>query len=169
MSAEPVPTRLEGGIWRFQVSWCVLWAVIVLVLGAAVGIADHDWTGWVWGPAVALLLVAVAVRVFRTRYVGIDPEGLTVRSFWRTRGFSWDDVADVTLTSRSFLGPNYVPTLTLADGESCRVVSLVALQRPRAEERVTVLRQAKERFAATHRGPGNWPAQADHVPWRVAT
>lgn len=168
MSAEPFPTRLQGGIWRFQVPWCVLWAVIVLVLGAAVGIADHDWTGWVWGLAVALLLVAIAIRVFQTRYVGIDPEGLTVRSFWRTRRFSWGVVADVTLTSRSFLGPatcrrSRSPTGSRAGWSAW---SHDSARGPRSGSPCCGKRRSGSQRPAGDRG--SWPGQADHVPRRAA-
>ena len=88
--------RLEGNIWRFQVPWCAAWAVIMFAIGAAVAIAGHDWTGWVWGSATALVLGAIALRVFWTRYVTIDLEGLTDRNFWRTRRFHWSEVLDVT-------------------------------------------------------------------------
>src|ERR1022692_2188348 len=100
------PARLEGNIWRFQVPWSAAWAVILFAIGLTVATVGHDWTGWVWGPAIALVLGAIALRVFRTRDVSIEPEGFTDRNFWRTRRFHWSEILDVTVTSCKYIGPN---------------------------------------------------------------
>jgi hypothetical protein len=51
-------------------------------------------TGWVAAPFSGLMLAAIAVALARPTTVRLGPEGVTIRTAWRTYSRPWDAVSD---------------------------------------------------------------------------
>ena len=123
-----VPAYLEGETWKFRAGCSVfisLFAVVFLI--AAFEEGDR---GLAAGLIILVLFMGVAapIRLARTRFVQLRPEGITVHSFWRKRDIAWKDINDIDVkTSKTEGGTWHVPEICLRSGKSCRITALASM------------------------------------------
>src|SRR5438309_876229 len=62
-----------------------------VVLGGMAVLAVPDRWEWLAAAVLGLVVVLLTLRAWRIG-LALDAEGLTVRNYWRTRRFRWDDI-----------------------------------------------------------------------------
>jgi hypothetical protein len=150
---SPRSGRLEGRQWLTSGILCSALAAVVvgLMIGIAVGnhggVHPSEVAGELALASIAALLVAMIVRLRRTRYLDWDETGLVVHNLRNDRVIAWTDVTGVDLTVRSGEGgTTFTPTLRLRSGRPCRIHSLCRSQASRAQCSVTTILALRDRF-----------------------
>lgn len=104
----------------------------------------------------AVLLLIAAYRIPRMRFLRMNSEGVSACTFWRTRRFTWDAIADVYLrVIPSNAGIFFKPYLRLRTGKRCGLLGLAGVAPPwaasagaaqRAQQRVERILTAKAAY-----------------------
>jgi hypothetical protein len=127
-----VPGFMEGDSWRLRAAMCVVLSVVALIVLIAITAGNHGGfsrnllQGIIVTSACFVLLAVVApYRLWRTRRLDLNRDGIVIHNVWRSWEIPWSEITEVVVTRGGRGGPTwYIPTVRLQSGRVRRIHGL---------------------------------------------